>query len=553
MAEELHPYSKEVAKGSFWGMLGSVSFKLVSFVYVILIARAASADDVGLFYLALSVVGLVSIFSDFGMPAALARYVPYLEGKGEKKKISGILLANYLLSGGASAILAIIMWLGSDAIGAAYQNLALPESLRILSVYLFLNTLFRIHTIYLQGRSDIKSTQFVSNIQNLAKLLVTLVLFQLFGATVATIAWGFVISFVFAIILSLPSMWNGLKDIPPVFSWAALRESSSDRPLLREAISFGLMLTVVGSLWTLMSSTDRLLLGYLSPPDKASELIAIYSIAGNLAFVLTTFPGAIEGAFLPIISRAVGRKEMDQVRSVTATAQRWALLLTIPATIVVVLFAGDIMDAFYGDFYRAGANVFALLALAFLVRSAFSMLSLTLAAMRLVQLELKVAAAATILNAALNILLIPMYGVDGSALALLITFILMLILFAYYAWKNFGFVFPPEVYKLAMAGAVAFIMVLAIRIPLSSLFSMLPALPVPAELEAYSVKFVYLAFIGVLMSISVVFFAFAALSLKCLHSEDISMVEKILSRGRVPPGIISLAVRTASYGVPGPK
>jgi len=314
-------------------------------------------------------------------------------------------------------------------------------------------------------------------------------------------------------------------------------------------VPFGFMMTVLGSFWVLIASLDKLLLGYLLPSDTAAELIAIYSMAGNLAFVLTTLPSSLDVAFFPIISRGIGKNEMDNVRSVAATVQRWALLVTIPVAIVMMLFAAEILDVFYGGVYRAGAMVMAVLVLAFLIKAVVSTLLLTLAAMRRVMLELKIAAAVALINVILNIFLIPLYGMEGAAIATLAGFVALLLLLAYYSKKIFEFRFPPEAYKIALAGIIAFLVVLLLKQPLSSAADLLPSLSFGEELGAYTSKIMYMAYVGLLMCLSLALFVAASISLKCLHPEDIALMRKIMSRAGLPPRIIGFAMRIASLGV----
>lgn len=536
---DAHSYSKEVAKGSFWSIAGAILFKLSSFFYVILIARAASPDDVGIFYLALGIVSLVSVFSDFGMPASLQRYVPFFEGKGEKRKIADALSGGYLVSGGVALISTITLWFLADPISVFYDNLALADALRFLSGFVFLDCLFRINTTYLQGRGDIKSMQAVTNIQNLLKLLLTLLFFQVYGASITTLTGAFVLSMLMAWLFSLPFMKRGLADIPISFA-------APDTNLLKELIPFGFMMTLLGSIWVVIFSTDKLLMGYFLPSDYAAERIAIYSMAGNLAFVLTMLSTALDVAFLPIISRAVGKNQPQHIRSTTSTVQRWALLITIPAAIVMILFAAEILDVLYGEIYSAGAMVMAILVFAFLIKSVLSTLSQVLAAMRLVFLELKIALVVAAINIVLNILLIPTYGIEGAAIATLAGFVTLLLLLTYYAKKSFGFTFHPGIYKIVLAGLLAFLVVLIVKQPLSQVADSLPM----EELDLYVSKVLYMAYVGALMFVSLVLFLVAAMGLKCLHPEDLAIMEKILAKAGMPRRLTDFIMRILSFGVP---
>jgi O-antigen/teichoic acid export membrane protein len=109
--EEVTTYTKEIAKGSFWSLIGNVSTNFISFFYVILIARAVSQDDLGLFYLSLSVVTFMSVFTNLGVSNSLARYVPYFEGKNEPGKIKILLKSGYVIVTILAVLIMILLWM----------------------------------------------------------------------------------------------------------------------------------------------------------------------------------------------------------------------------------------------------------------------------------------------------------------------------------------------------------------------------------------------------------------------------------------------------------
>ncbi|NYZ77134.1 oligosaccharide flippase family protein, partial [Candidatus Micrarchaeota archaeon] len=159
MAENISEHTQEVAKGSIWGLAGNITFNIISFFYVILVARTVAQDDLGLFYLSLSIVTIMGIFSTLGLDVSLSRYIPYFEGRNEKGKIKSLLKSSYKIASVVALILVAILWLASDGVGAFFQNPRLPEVVRMLSVLVLLNAVFRINTEYLRGRADIKTMQ----------------------------------------------------------------------------------------------------------------------------------------------------------------------------------------------------------------------------------------------------------------------------------------------------------------------------------------------------------------------------------------------------------
>jgi O-antigen/teichoic acid export membrane protein len=540
--EEVSYYSKEMAKGSIWAITGQVFFKFISFFYFVLIARAASQEDVGLFLITFGIMSFVAIFSHLGFPASLTRYVPYFEGLKQKGKIRDMLRLSYVLLTVFGLLFTFVIWLAADWIGEVYEKPMLPDAIRMFSVFLLLNNIFSVNVYYLQGRADIKSMQLVQNVQNFFKLVLTAVFFLAFGASLYTLIGGFLTSYLLALIVSLPIVHMKIRDLPKKDG------GISKRQLWEEMLPFGLMLTIVSSLWLIIQVSDKLLLAYLVEPAKAAEIVAIYALATTAAAVLIMFPVSIGSIFLPILSRLAGKEDYKQMRSVTEAAQRWVLFVTIPTAIVLGTFSGDILNAFYGPAYATGALAMSIFVLGILVKSFSMMYSFALAALRLVKVELTIAFLTALANILLNILLIPMYGMEGAALASVISLFLMLALSLYYSKKLFDFRFHPCVYKMAFAGLVAFLIVLALQPALSSF---LPSLSVSGggELHAYASKVLYLVYVMLLTGIAVFLFMALSLLFKCFMKEDIILMKKTMRKVRSPASLIKLAERIASFGL----
>ena len=540
--DDLPDHTKEVARGSFWSFAGNMLFKLVSFFYTILVARAASQDDIGLFNLSLGIIGIVMVFSDLGIPSSLQRFIPFYDGRGEKGKIRGLFGSTYAIVVASSALSMAIVWLFSGALGSLYHNPRLPDSLMMILAYILVGNLFKMHTIFLQGRMDIRSMQLIQNVQNFLKLVLSAALFYAYGASVLTMTAGYVISFGIALLVSLPFLRRSMAGLPR----GSERVSGSE--LLQDILPLGFMLSVLNSFYILLTSADRVLLGYMTPPETALKVVAIYSYAATLSIVLTTLPAAIESIFLPVISKLIGKGDMGKVREATDTGMRWMLFVTIPFAIVMGVFSGDILSVLYGEAYRPGALAMSLITLAFLVRCYSALLAQTIAAMRLVGLELKIYVIVAAVNVALNILLIPFLGMEGSALAMVASFIVLAALFFHYAKTTFGYSPKRELLKITLAGLAAGFVVLVLSSALSSFVAHLPAFG-SGDLAAYSSKVVYLAYLGALMSLAGVLFALSCLALRCVHGEDISLLRGVLRKARVPQGLSDFAVRVALSGV----
>ena len=539
-------HSHEVAWGSFWGLIGTFAFKLVSFAYAIYVALAFSQENVGLFYLSFSVISLIGFWKDLGLPASLQRYVPFFEAKKQGGKILSLLKMSFLADALLGVLLFAIIFILAGPIGAIYQNEGLAEGLRMLAAYVLFENLFRVSNSYLLGRRDIKASQFLLNVQNVAKLAITIALFTLFGATLFTLSAGFILAYVLVFLLSIPLLLRRLPQAP------SPEGALSASEILHDIVPFGITLTIVQTFWILISSTDRALLGYFGNPVTSVETVAIYSIASQLALTIMVFPGAVGSIFLPVIPRLAGREEYGTMLKVIQTSQRWILFVTIPIALVTMAFAGEMLSAFYGSSYRPGANAMSIFILGLLFSTIAYPISLALAGMRLVRLELYVAIACAAANLALNVLLIPYFGMEGASAASAAAFLLSAWMFERYGRQYLSYRTPSGIYKLFAAGAVAFVALLLLKPLAIIIVSFVPAIG-SGEIAVYSAKFAYLAVLGVMGCIGLLIFGAVSLLLRTFKHEDIGLLHSAAGKAHLPPRLISLAEKIAMMGVEAEK
>ena len=545
--DESAKHSHEVAWGSFWGLVGTLALKLVSFAYAIYVARAFSQENVGLFYLALSVIGVVGFWRDLGLPAALQRYIPFFEAKKQGGKALSLLKISFAVELVLGAALSAALFIFADSIGALYQNASIAEGLRLLASYVVFENLSKVFLSYLQGRGDIKACQFLGNVQNIAKLAFTLLLFSFYGATLFTLSVAFSLSFLTIIILGAPLLISRLKDHK-----GDMGEPLSNSELMADILPFGITLTIVQSFWALISSTDRMLLGYFGNPATSIETVAIYSIATQLALTIMVFPGAFGSIFLPVISRLAGKNDHATMRKVMRTSQRWILFITIPIALATMAFSGEMLSVFYGNDYRSGGAAMAIFILGLMVSTLIYPITLALAGMRLVRLELNVAIAAGVANVILNIMLIPGFGMEGAAFASAVAFLLSALMFERYGRQYLEYKTPREIYKLFIAGAIAFAAIMLLKPAAAMIASGIPAMG-SGDAALYAYKFSYLALLGVMGCVGLVLFGAVALLLRTFKREDIDLLHSAAGKARLPPGLISFAEKIALLGVEAEK
>lgn len=161
---------------------------------------------------------------------------------------------------------------------------------------------------------------------------------------------------------------------------------------------------------------DILVVGSILGAQEAG----LYSIALSLALLISMASTSVAAVFAPALSRAVGSGDREAVR---ATTRRSAVLFLLPAAVGVLVFAvaGKAILGLFGPAYMAAFQVLMLLAVSELLIAASEPAGhlLNLGDREKANTAIVIVGAA--INLALNLILVPLAGMEGAALATLVS------------------------------------------------------------------------------------------------------------------------------------
>jgi O-antigen/teichoic acid export membrane protein len=160
---------------------------------------------------------------------------------------------------------------------------------------------------------------------------------------------------------------------------------------------------------------DVVVLGALAAP----AVVGLYGIARGLTRVLDLVRQASSHGYLPSASAAVARGEGDAIASLHVSTRRFAFALVWPILAVCLLAPAPLLGLLFGPAYEVAAPTLRLLALASFLSSFFDYLDLVLVAERRPGDVLRAGVASIVALVALLAALVPPYGGEGAALALL--------------------------------------------------------------------------------------------------------------------------------------
>ena len=171
-------------------------------------------------------------------------------------------------------------------------------------------------------------------------------------------------------------------------------------------------LVLVEGFYLVLSNTDIVLLGQFVDPDKVGIYFAATRIANLMSFIYFAFAAPAAPKFAEL--HAAGKNaELQKLLRGVVHSVFWP---TLVAAFGLLLF-GSFALSFFGPEFRAGTPVLWILMVGFLAHAAFGPTEHVLNMTGHQKATAWAYGAAALCNIALNIILIPQFGLEGAAIA----------------------------------------------------------------------------------------------------------------------------------------
>ena len=429
----------ELFKKGGVAMLFRIGGQLMGFLLTFVIAYFFGANGLGDYVLAIVVLKIFTLLSKLGLDTVSIKYIAsYCAEKSyfgivsfRKKALSIILIASIFSS--------IIMYFGASYIAEFIG--ANSYHIKITSFFIFPLSVFMFHYQNMRGLKEIGGYSFFFwTSQALFSLLAILVL-TLFSKDENIPLYAYLISL---IIISLGSFFS--------FSYFLKNKKNRNEFLLTNKISdstanilkISIPLMLAQAVHFIMSWTDKLMLGILDSPDVISGVatnsaqIGVYHTAFKLSMFATIGLMAVKSIASPKFAELYKKNDLKILEKVTQQSTKLIFWTTLPLVIVFILFSEQLMLLF-GEEFRIGVFSFIILSLGRVV------VSFSGAAGNLLQMcgkqviFMNVAIIGSVVNIVLNFSLIPLFGINGSAFATMISLVVFNLLLVYFVKREFGF------------------------------------------------------------------------------------------------------------------
>jgi O-antigen/teichoic acid export membrane protein len=187
----------------------------------------------------------------------------------------------------------------------------------------------------------------------------------------------------------------------------------------RAWVRSGFPIFLLSSVGVLFSQSDILILGSIAGPSAVGP----YGIADKTADLLTVVHMAQNAAFASTAASLAASADLATLQRLATRIARFSLLSAIPLAIMFIGFGRWFLAFFYGREFGTAHTALVFLTLGQLVNVGAGLNGMLLVTLRKPGEAVKAFAAGAATNICLNLLLVPRWGMNGSAVANMVSLV----------------------------------------------------------------------------------------------------------------------------------
>ena len=388
--------------------------------------------DYGLFTLAHSLINMFLL--DFGISAAVTRFISKYKAEGEQEKINQLLGVVYKLFIVISLIIFVILFVLYFFIDGIYGGLTAQETAKFKNVFIIFG-IFTVVSFPLAGTVNgiltsyekfipLKICDILHKIVNMALIILAIILNQGLYVFVIITACGNLLTFVVKFII--------IKTSTPI----KIRIRYFDKKLLKDIFSF--------SVWMLVNTICGRLIMNLCPnilgmiPSAGTLAITIFSFASTIEGYAFIFANAIDGMFMPKIARICYKEQQpDKLLKLMIKVGRFQFVLIGLILVGFTIVGSEFMHLWIGGRLTVGSEIVYWSALLLLVPAPFYLSQHIGRSSLIIMGKVKEIALVNIIKAILGVILVTIlsifFGVLGACIGICIAYLVrnILLMFLY--------------------------------------------------------------------------------------------------------------------------
>ncbi|WP_163527368.1 flippase [Halobacillus ihumii] len=446
----------DLVKKSGLVFIGRIFGVFLGLIFNFIAARYLGANTYGEFMFVFTIISFIPMILKLGLDQGLIAMIPRLSLLNKinerNSTIAFSLLCVFILSSLFSLVVIIYNEWWAEVI---LNNSHLGRMLILMAPLIVLLSLQELLKGVFRGIDRVEKVVIVENfIIPSLKIILFLLCFFL-GLEIQGIVVAFLLSTFIGIFILLQSLFKA-KTI------SGLKFSYSGE--YKKIFLFSLPLIITPSLVFIINQSDVFMIGYFLQEDD----VGIYNIALRIGTMSSFILIAFNTMFAPLISTLYSKSDIKSIEYYYKIITKWILTVNLVFFSLISLLSNQIMHLF-GIEFVTGSVALILISSGQVINSAVGSAGYIIIMTDKGHYELYNSLFMAILNICLNLWLIPIYGINGAAIASLVAvsignIIKLLIVYRNYRIHpyNSGYV------KIMAIVSIVFIFVLGLKYTLNT-------------------------------------------------------------------------------------
>ncbi|MFW6194339.1 MAG: flippase [Halobacteriota archaeon] len=398
---------KKIAFDVGWVLAALIAAKGFLFVRKAFLAQYLGPSDLGLFSMCIAIIGILSLLGGFGFERALVKHIA--ENKDNKEEISQIFSSALVTMIIFGVILGLILFVFSDLVSRIFNMPQLSPLVNFLAIAFPFTLVTTIYSGFFNGLRKMNYFSLVVFSRSFSALFLIVAL-VLIGLGVEGAVLGYVVSEVI---------------IAGVFFIFVRRfvhiTLSGFKVMVKKLLSFGSWLVGADVLNRFHNQANILLVGFFL---TATE-VGYFTVALALSTFFWIFSQAIQKVSYPISSEFWSNSDYTNLQKVVNKSMKYTACVLLPVGLFAGFFAGKIVILIFGGGFASAVLPFIVLLIGTVVAGiAVRPIESILPAIGRPDLETKKVGVIAVVGVLLNVLLIPIFGIMGAAVATASAFVL---------------------------------------------------------------------------------------------------------------------------------
>ncbi len=386
-------------------LLNTVSNGLLIFLLAGILLTPA---EYGLLFLVIAIISVAQLGADLGLAQSAARYVSDLK-ETDPASVPFIIRSSIRYRLGLLALVVGAIVASRTLIATVLETPELATLLLVGVIYLCCQSLYSYHQTLLQGFNRVELSAIIEVINGLGRVLFVVALTSL-GLGVIGALFGYVLGALFATTVGAVFLYRRF--------YTEYADSGGSRSLRNRLLRYSVPLTASRSANVLDRQIDTVLVGYFLTPVAVSY----YVLGKQISEFVTVFSGSLGFSISPTFGEQKATDSLDRAARIYETSVQYILLLYLPAAVGLLLVADPAISLVFGTEYAGAAPVLQVLGIYIIFQSITDVTTNGLDYLGRAKARAIAKGVTSVANVILNIVLIPIYGVVGAAVATVLTF-----------------------------------------------------------------------------------------------------------------------------------